>query len=56
MSASIDDGEAVTNDALVSQLAVIEAQPLENRAASYGHLHDQLQARLEGNDQPRSGG
>lgn len=49
MSTSIDDEETSLDDALVSRLAVIEAQPLEDRAASYAQLHDQLQARLEGN-------
>jgi len=47
----VEQGEA--NDALVSQLTLIESQPLEDRAASYAHLHDQLQARLEGNDLAR---
>lgn len=56
MNASIDDEQAPVNDALVSQLAVIEAQPLEDRAASYAQVHDQLQGRLEGTDQPRSNG
>ena len=53
---SIDEEQALANDALVSQLTLIEAQPLEDRAASYAQLHDQLQGRLEGNDLPRSNG
>lgn len=56
MNASIDDEQAQANDALVSQLAVIDAQPLEDRASSYAQLHDQLQARLDGADLPRSNG
>jgi hypothetical protein len=35
---------------LLSRLRVIEEQPLEQRAAAYGQLHDQLTARLEGGD------
>jgi hypothetical protein len=56
VNASIDDEQDPANDALVSQLAVIEAQPLDDRAASYAQLHDQLQARLEGTDLPRFNG
>jgi hypothetical protein len=56
VNASIDDEQSQATDALVSQLAVIEAQPLEDRAASYAQLHDQLQARLDGTDLPRSNG
>ncbi len=37
-------------DALLSQLRVIEDQPLEERAAAYLQVHDRLQARLEGGD------
>jgi hypothetical protein len=44
------------DDGLVSRLTVIEDQPLEARAAAYTQLHDQLQARLEGGDLPRSAG
>lgn len=40
------------DDALVSTLAVIEAQPLEARAAAYVQLHEQLRERLEGGDVP----
>lgn len=36
----------VTAD-LLSRLDVIEAQPLETRAASYESLHDSLARRLE---------
>jgi hypothetical protein len=44
------------DDVLVSQLTVIEGQPLEARAAAYTQMHDQLRARLEGGDVPRSPG
>lgn len=32
------------------QLEAIEQQPLEQRAAAYGELHDALLAELEGDD------
>ncbi len=35
---------------LLSRLKLIEEQPLDQRAAAYGQLHDQLSARLEGGD------
>jgi hypothetical protein len=44
------------DDGLLPRLTVIEDQPLEARAAAYVQLHDQLQARLEGGDVPRSAG
>ncbi len=37
-------------DALVSRLRVIEDQPLEERAAAFAHLHDELLRALEGSD------
>jgi hypothetical protein len=48
--------EQFDDGGLVSRLTVIEDQPLEARAAVYTQLHDQLQARLEGGDVPRSAG
>jgi len=36
---------------LVAWLALVDAQPLEERAAAYAGLHDDLRAVLE--DQPR---
>ncbi len=39
-------------DGLVSQLRVIEDQPLDSRAAAFTQLHDRLQATLEGGDSP----
>jgi hypothetical protein len=38
------------SDALVSRLRVIEDQPLDARAEAYAHVHEQLQAELEGGD------
>jgi hypothetical protein len=49
-------GEAVETvsthetDALLSRLRVIEDQPLATRADAYAHVHEQLQAELEGGD------
>jgi len=37
-------------DALLSQLRLIEDQPLEERASAFLQLHDRLQSRLEGGD------
>jgi aspartate aminotransferase-like enzyme len=37
-------------DALLSRLRVIEDQPLDARADAYVHVHEQLQAELEGGD------
>ncbi|NYJ30618.1 hypothetical protein [Galbitalea soli] len=52
-----DPGEARDTDtdtsALLSRLRVIEDQPLEARAEAFAHIHDQLQARLDGGDTPR---
>lgn len=51
---SVDD--ALTDGAFVSRLSVIEEQPLEARAGAYVQLHDELRARLEGGDSPRTAG
>ncbi|MGO4102661.1 hypothetical protein AB4Y63_01795 [Leifsonia sp. YAF41] len=37
---------------LASRLGAIDDQPLEQRAAEYTELHDQLRSRLEGGDVP----
>ncbi|GAB3607249.1 hypothetical protein GCM10027413_26580 [Conyzicola nivalis] len=50
------DGTAATtheSDALLSRLRVIEDQPLDARAEAYAHVHEQLQAELEGGDTHR---
>jgi hypothetical protein len=44
-----DDGGGAV-DGLVSQLRVIEDQPLDSRAAAFAQLHDKLQRTLEGGD------
>ncbi|TFC47493.1 hypothetical protein E3T26_04060 [Cryobacterium sp. TMT1-21] len=41
-------------DELVGQLAAIDDQPLEERAAAYVQVHDRLRDHLEGGDVPRS--
>ncbi len=41
---------ALDSNALLSRLRLIEDQPLEDRAAAYAQLHDQLQDALEGGD------
>jgi hypothetical protein len=52
----VEPAETSFDDGLLSRLTVIEDQPLEARAAAYAQLHDELQGRLEGGDQPRSAG
>ena len=37
-------------DGLIGRLHVIESQPLAERAAHYGQLHDELAAALEQRD------
>ena len=41
---------AGSDDGLLSRLRLIEDQPLEDRAAAFVQLHDELQARLERSD------
>ena len=43
-------------DGLLPRLQVIEEQPLDQRAAAYAQVHDELKARLEGGDVMRSDG
>ena len=50
---SDEQNESTTSDesdALLSRLRVIEDQPLDTRAEAYAHVHEQLQAELEGGD------
>jgi hypothetical protein len=47
--AAPDDDRDVAAE-LVSRLQVIEEQPLDERAAAFASLHDELRARLEGGD------
>ena len=44
---SADDGASET-DALLSRLRVIEDQPLDQRAAAFAQVYDELQVALEG--------
>lgn len=39
-------------DALLSRLRVIEDQPLDQRAAAFVQVHDELRKALEGADAP----
>ncbi|WP_349904568.1 hypothetical protein [Parafrigoribacterium humi] len=45
------DGALDTN-ALLPRLRVIEDQPLDQRAAAFAQLHDELQAALEDGSAP----
>ena len=38
------------DDALLSQLRLVEDQPLEDRARAYVQLHEELRVKLEGGD------
>lgn len=53
---SHDGTDGAQIDGLVSQLRVIEDQPLDSRAAAFAQLHDRLQATLEGGDSPQRHG
>ncbi len=37
-------------DALLSRLKLIEDQPLEDRAAAFSQIHEELRSRLESGD------
>lgn len=52
-SANSADTNSEEPSALLSRLRVIEDQPLADRAAALGQLHDELRARLESGDAPR---
>ncbi|MET1053092.1 MAG: hypothetical protein ABWX65_10680 [Mycetocola sp.] len=39
-----------SDDALMSQLRLVEDQPLADRARAYVQLHEELRVRLEGGD------
>ncbi|MGK9146743.1 hypothetical protein KXS11_03840 [Plantibacter flavus] len=41
-------------DGLVSRVRVIDEQPLEQRAAAYAGIVEELRATLEGSDSPRT--
>ena len=42
------------SNSLLSRVHRIDEQPLEERAAAYGELVDELRATLEGSDSPRT--
>jgi hypothetical protein len=44
-----EDGSDL-DEALVSRIALIEERPLEDRAAAFASVHDELRAMLEGAD------
>lgn len=48
-----DSSEPGTNE-LLSRLRLIEDQPLEQRAAAFTQVYDELQAALENADSPRA--
>jgi len=51
MSDDNDDlGQSGEQDALLDRLRLIEDQPLDERAASFAHLHDELRSALERGD------
>lgn len=50
----IDADSTEDLDALLSRVRVIEDQPLEQRAAAFVQLHDELRKALEGADAPAS--
>lgn len=44
------DVDTAADEAFLSRLALIEDQPLGDRADAFGHLVDELRAHLEGTD------
>lgn len=42
-----DETEDRVDEGLVSRIRIIESQPLEDRAAAYASLHDELSRRLD---------
>lgn len=50
----VADEHEIESNTLMSQLRVIEDQPIESRAAAFVQLHDRLQRRLEGGDSTAS--
>jgi hypothetical protein len=45
-----DPAEQMDSDGLLSQLRLIEDQPLEDRASAFTQVHDRLRSALEGGD------
>lgn len=50
---SEDEDQRARQDAVVARVLAIDEQPLEQRAAVYGELYEELRTRLEGSDSPR---
>ncbi|MHA6668578.1 hypothetical protein ACX3O0_06870 [Homoserinimonas sp. A447] len=50
---SAEGNEIDQVDGLVSQLRVIEDQPLDARASAFTQIHDRLRSTLEGGDSPQ---
>jgi hypothetical protein len=46
----MDEPRGDGDDALVSRVSLIEEQPLEERAAAFVAVYDELRAALEGSD------
>lgn len=44
------EGERPTGDGLLERVEVIEAQPLDQRAAQFEQVHDELLAELQRGD------
>jgi len=47
---TMDVEGGTAEDGLVSRVRLIEDQPLAERAAAFGQVHDELQARLQAAD------
>lgn len=49
---TMTDGEHALepDNALLSRLALIDEQPLRERAAAFRHIHDELRQQLEASD------
>jgi hypothetical protein len=54
VSDTAGEGISVESEGLIARLRSIEALPLDERAAAFAQIHDELQAVLEGADAPRS--
>lgn len=49
----IDSSDGLPREAIVERLESIESLPLEQRAARYVEVQEQLRSTLEGSDSPR---
>lgn len=45
-----EENDVDIQEALLDRIRLIEDQPLEQRAAAFAQVHEQLQAALEGSD------